>query len=119
MSTVCGRPQGGGGSGPCGRLWTGGRGVNNVIFRGRHKWMAPKLKVLAWLDHGVHFLTSHLKIHVCHALLSCSPLSIKSNSEVSTWLLLRDFSFKLRAVDLFSNTSLLVHRHRLFSFHLR
>src|SRR6218665_1527919 len=45
--------------------------------------------------------------NVCHALLSCSPLSIKSNSEVSTLLLLRDISFKLRAVDLFSNTSLL------------
>src|SRR6218665_3788034 len=41
--------------------------------------------------------------NVCHALLSSSPLSIKSNSEVSTLLLLRDFSFKLRAVDLFSN----------------
>jgi len=25
MSTVCGRPQGGGGSGPCGRMWTGGQ----------------------------------------------------------------------------------------------
>jgi len=23
---VCGRPQGGGGSGPCGRMLTGGRG---------------------------------------------------------------------------------------------
>ena len=33
MSTVCGRPQGGGGSGPCcGRMWTGGRGVKNVTF---------------------------------------------------------------------------------------
>jgi len=41
MSTVCGRPQGGeGGSGPCGRMWTGG-GVKNGIFCGRHKWMAP------------------------------------------------------------------------------
>src|SRR6218665_2723216 len=32
MSTVCGRPQGGRGSGPCGRMWTGERGVKNVIF---------------------------------------------------------------------------------------
>ena len=33
MSTVCGRPQGGRGSGPCGRMWTEGRwGVKNVIF---------------------------------------------------------------------------------------
>ena len=40
MSTVCGRPQGGKGeSGPCGRMWTGGGG-QNVIFCGRHQWMA-------------------------------------------------------------------------------
>ena len=26
MSTVCGRPQGGGGSGPRGHMWTGGGG---------------------------------------------------------------------------------------------
>jgi len=25
MSTACGRPQGGGGSGSCGRMWTGGQ----------------------------------------------------------------------------------------------
>src|SRR6218665_1623307 len=30
-----------GGSGPCGRMWTEGRGFKNVIFCGRHKWMAP------------------------------------------------------------------------------
>src|SRR6218665_294299 len=41
MSTVCGRPQGGGESGTRGRMWTGERGVKNVIFCGRHKWMAP------------------------------------------------------------------------------
>src|SRR6218665_2326424 len=41
MSTVCVRPQGEGGSGPCGRMWTGGRGLKNVIFCGSHKWMAP------------------------------------------------------------------------------
>src|SRR6218665_1892629 len=33
--------KGGGRSGPCGRMWTGGRGVKNGIFCGRHKWMAP------------------------------------------------------------------------------
>src|SRR6218665_1330221 len=44
MSTVCGRPHGGGaGSGPCGRMWTGGGG-QHVIFCRRHKWMAPKWK---------------------------------------------------------------------------
>jgi len=30
MSTACGRPQGW--SGPCGRMWTGGGGVKNLIF---------------------------------------------------------------------------------------
>src|SRR6218665_3749219 len=29
------------GSGSCGRMWTGGGGVKNPIFCGRHKWMAP------------------------------------------------------------------------------
>jgi len=28
--TACVRPKGGGGSGPCGRMWTGG--VKNLIF---------------------------------------------------------------------------------------
>jgi len=33
MSTACGRPQGGeGGSGPCGRMWTGGRGGQKPDF---------------------------------------------------------------------------------------
>src|SRR6218665_62986 len=41
--------------------------------------------------------------NVCHAAFSCSPVSIKSTSEVSTLLLLRDVSLKLCAVDLFSN----------------
>ena len=36
MSTVCGRPQGGEGD-PA----HVDRGVKNVIFCGRHKWMAP------------------------------------------------------------------------------
>ena len=35
ISTASRRPQEGGGSGPC------GRGVKNLIFCGRHKWMAP------------------------------------------------------------------------------
>jgi len=42
MSTVCGRPQGGGGVRP---MWTHvdrGRGVKSVIFCGRHKWMATE-----------------------------------------------------------------------------
>ena len=43
MSTMCGRPQGGRGSGPRGHMWTEGGGVKNVIFLGRHKWMAPNL----------------------------------------------------------------------------
>src|SRR6218665_1857532 len=63
MSTVCGRPQGE--SGPCGQ----GRGVKNVIFCGRHKWMAlvadsltawssnlhlvPKLTLLEFLTHSI------------------------------------------------------------------
>src|SRR6218665_234065 len=43
MSTVCGRPQGGRGVRP---MWTHvdrGReeGAKNVIFCGRHQWMAP------------------------------------------------------------------------------
>src|SRR6218665_1955293 len=68
-----------------------------------------KLDVLAGLDHVVHFLTNHLEMLamrycLCHALLSCSPLSKKSNSEVSRLQLLRDVSIKLCAVDLFSNT---------------
>jgi len=29
------------GSGSCGRMWTGER-IKNLIFCGRHKWMAPK-----------------------------------------------------------------------------
>ena len=33
------------GSGPCGRMWTG-EGVKNVIFLGRHKWMAPLQKII-------------------------------------------------------------------------
>src|SRR6218665_1119669 len=44
MSTACGRPQGGGGPAhvdACGRMWTEGWG-QNLIFCGRHKWMAPK-----------------------------------------------------------------------------
>src|SRR6218665_1906508 len=42
MSTVCGRPQGKRGVRP---MWTHverGRGVKNVVFCGRHKWMAPR-----------------------------------------------------------------------------
>src|SRR6218665_3432420 len=35
--------KGGGGSGPCGRMWTGGGGSKTLFFCGRHKWMAPKL----------------------------------------------------------------------------
>ena len=31
-------------SGSCGRMWTG-RGESKIrFFRGRHKWMAPKVK---------------------------------------------------------------------------
>jgi len=30
MSTACGRPQGG--SGPCGRIWTGGGGQKTDFF---------------------------------------------------------------------------------------
>src|SRR6218665_3711574 len=37
--------EGGRGSGSGGRMWTGGRGVKNLIFCGRHKWMTPKLRV--------------------------------------------------------------------------
>src|SRR6218665_3611387 len=34
--------KGGGGSGPCGRMWTeGGGGQKRDFFCGRHKWMAP------------------------------------------------------------------------------
>src|SRR6218665_2610882 len=40
MSTACGRPQGGGGSGSCGRMWTG-EGGQKSDFCGRHKWTAP------------------------------------------------------------------------------
>ena len=32
MSTVCGRPQGGWGVRPCGRMWTGGGGQKRDIF---------------------------------------------------------------------------------------
>src|SRR6218665_120452 len=39
MSTVCGRPQGG--RGPAHVDACGQGGVKNVIFCGRHKWMAP------------------------------------------------------------------------------
>ena len=35
MSTACGGLQGGGGPAPV------DRGVKNLIFGGRHKWMAP------------------------------------------------------------------------------
>src|SRR6218665_3293496 len=35
--------KGGGGSGPCGPMWTEGRGLKNPIFRGRHKWMTPSV----------------------------------------------------------------------------
>src|SRR6218665_2064999 len=38
MSTACGRPHGGGRSGPYGQ---GGGGCQNLIFCGRHKWLAP------------------------------------------------------------------------------
>jgi len=41
MSPAYGRPQGEGVSGSCGRMWTGGGGIKNLIFYGRHKWMAP------------------------------------------------------------------------------
>jgi len=42
MSTACGRPQGGGGgSGPCGRMWTEGSGSKTRFFCGRHQWMTP------------------------------------------------------------------------------
>ena len=39
MLTACGRPKGGGMSGPCGQR--GGGGFENLIFCGRQKWMAP------------------------------------------------------------------------------
>jgi len=39
--------KGEGGSGPCGRMWTGGGG-QNVIFCGRHKWMASKRLWTNW-----------------------------------------------------------------------
>jgi len=48
MSTACGRPQGGGGSGPCRRMWTGGQKPDffvDVIIR----WPlleSPRLGVL-------------------------------------------------------------------------
>ena len=35
--------KGGGGSGPCGCMWTGV--VKNMIFCGRHKWMALRYLV--------------------------------------------------------------------------
>jgi|SRR6218665_746169 len=75
--------------------------IGVLKFYHLRKIAKDKLKVLAGLYHVVHFLTNHL--NVCHALLSYSPLSIKSNSEVSTLLLLRDVLLKLCAVDLFSN----------------
>src|SRR6218665_2830965 len=92
--------------------------IGVLEFYHLHKIVKDKLKVLVGLDHVVHFFTNHLEMF-CHASLSfCSPLSIKSNAEVSTLLLLHDVSFKLCAVDLFSNTISNVHRHglSLFSF---
>src|SRR6218665_203532 len=41
MSIACGRPQGGRGVGPCGRMGTQGGG-QNMNFCGRYKWMAPR-----------------------------------------------------------------------------
>jgi len=43
MSTVCRRPQGGGGPGPCGQR-EGGKKPD--FFGGRHKWMAPNKDML-------------------------------------------------------------------------
>ena len=39
MSTVCGRPQGGGPA-----HVDRGEGGQNMIFCGHHKWMTPKLQ---------------------------------------------------------------------------
>jgi len=40
MSTACGRPQ-------------GGRGGQNLIFCGRHKWMTPKvITIIAYYEYS-------------------------------------------------------------------
>src|SRR6218665_3922378 len=44
MSTVCGRPQGGGGPAHVDACGQGGGGSKTLFFCGRHKWMAPKTK---------------------------------------------------------------------------
>ena len=47
MPTVCGRPQGGGGSGPCGRMWTGGsqkRGFFVDVINGWPLWPSDSSK---------------------------------------------------------------------------
>ena len=46
--------MGGGGSGPCGRMWT--EGGQNGIFCGRHKWMAPILNVFSLFNILTMFL---------------------------------------------------------------
>ena len=42
MSTVCGRPQGGGGPAHVDACGQGEGGQKRDFFCGRHKWMAPK-----------------------------------------------------------------------------
>jgi len=54
MSTACGRPQGGEGSGPCGQ----GRGGQKPDFLGRHKWMTPK----SWKQLLIRGMASYLVI---------------------------------------------------------
>ena len=76
--------------------------IGVLEFYHLHKIAKVKLKALAGLDLVVHFYKIIWNASHALGLLSCSSLSIKSNSEVSILLLLRDV-FKLCAVDLFSN----------------
>src|SRR6218665_1199824 len=77
--------------------------IGVLEFYHLHKIAKDKLKVLAGLYHVVHFLTNHLETFAMRYYLGHLFLSIKSNCEVSTLLLLCDVSLKLCAVDLFSN----------------
>src|SRR6218665_3553559 len=77
--------------------------IGVLEFYHLRKIAKDKLKVLAGLEHVVHILTNHLETFAMRYCLGHLFLSIKSNCEVSTLLLLCDVSLKLCAVDLFSN----------------
>src|SRR6218665_3128335 len=115
MSTVCIRPQGGRGSGPCGRMWTGGRGVKNVIFCGRHKWMAPKGEYtpaslaafdITTLSSSALSVTFSLKFADCSITIVVPPLWNKLPPVLRQ---LSDPSYEFTKTAPFSISSQLLH----------